>query len=225
MGAKALVIGSTGLVGGHLVRLLLADPRFDRVVSLARRPLDLQSPRLDAQVVDFRAPQLWAEQVAGDVLFLALGTTRKQAGSAQAQYEVDHTFQYRTAEAGRRNGVPACVVVSSSGANPRSPLFYPRMKGELERDLSALGFPRLRILRPGLLEGERSEPRTGEKLGASVLGLLRVVPGLRAWRPIPGEEVARAAVQAWAEGGEGVRTWDLGEVFDLAGVPHSATTT
>jgi uncharacterized protein YbjT (DUF2867 family) len=170
-GRRAVVVGATGLVGAELVRLLLADPRFAAVTVLVRRagaaPRDA---KLSEHVVDFDAPDAWAPLVRGDVLFSALGTTIRAAGSQAAQYRVDHGYQHAAARAARGNGVPAYVLVSSAGASPRSRIFYSRMKGELERDVEALGFERTRILRPGMLDGDRREHRTGEQL---VLRMLR----------------------------------------------------
>lgn len=142
MGARAIVIGSTGLVGKQLIEQLLEDARFDRVGSFVRRPSGRTHPKLDEHVVDFRAPDAWASQVTGDVLFSALGTTLKQAGSKEAQYEVDYTFQFRTAQAAAKNGVKEYVLVSSASASASSMVFYSRIKGELERDTQKLGSPR-----------------------------------------------------------------------------------
>ncbi len=216
MGSTALVIGSTGLVGGHLVRALLEDPRFDKVVSFARRVPGYAHPKLNPRVVDFRDPAAWAAYVQGDVLFSALGTTLKQAGGKEAQYEVDHTFQLQTAKSARENGVPAFVLVSSSGANERSRIFYSRMKGELEREVRALGFPRLRILRPGILAGDREEARPAEHAAAVLMQGMKFVPGLRALRPIHGSVMAKALVQAWAEGEDDSRVYGMADCFALA---------
>lgn len=216
MGSTALVIGSTGLVGGHLIRELAADPRFDRIVSFARRRPSFEHPKLDAQVVDFRAPVSWADRVRGDVLFSALGTTRKQAGSNDAQYEVDYTFQFNAAKAAAANGVRTLALVSSSGADPGSRIFYSRIKGELERDVCALGFPRVRILRPGILDGDREQRRPAEHAAATVMQALRFVPGLKALRPIHGRFVARALIQAWSEDDQAIAVYGMGDVFALA---------
>lgn len=191
----AVVVGGTGLVGTQLVRQLLADGRFGKVVLLGRRPSGVAGPKVREHVIDFDRPETWRELVAGDVLFSALGTTIKAAGSREAQYRVDHGYQLAVAEAARRNGVETLVLVSSGGADPRSRIFYARMKGELERDVEALGFPRLRLLRPGPLDGERRERRAGE---AAMLRVLRpLAPVLPAGaRPIRDEVVARAAIAA-----------------------------
>jgi uncharacterized protein YbjT (DUF2867 family) len=213
-GARAVVLGATGLVGAELVKLLLGDARFAAVAVLARRPTGVAHPKLAEHVVAFDAPDAWAPLVRGDVLFSALGTTLRAAGSEAAQYRVDHGYPYAAARAARENGVPACVLVSSAGASPRSRLFYSRMKGELERDVEALGFVRTRILRPGMLDGERKEHRRGERLA---LGLLRpLAPVLPApLRPIPAAAVARAAIAAALDPAPGTVRYEAADLFRL----------
>ncbi len=211
---RAIVIGGTGLVGRELVRLLVGDERFGAVVLLGRRTHGVSDPKVQEHLIDFERPAAWRELVAGDVLFSSLGTTIKKAGSQAAQYRVDHDYQFRVAEAARGNGVPAFVLVSSGGANPRSRLFYPRIKGELERDVTALGFPRLRILRPGPLDGGRREYRAGE---AFALRVLRPLAPLLPWgmRPIRAETVARAAIATALDPAVGTQIHDARALFQL----------
>jgi uncharacterized protein YbjT (DUF2867 family) len=210
----AVVIGGTGLVGTQLVRQLLADERFGAVVLLGRRPSGVAHPKLREHLIDFERPETWNALVAGDVLFSALGTTRKAAGSERAQHHVDHTYNLWVAEAARRNGVGTFVLVSSGGANPRSPISYARTKGELERDVTALGFPRLRLLRPGPLDGQRREHRAGE---VWMLRCLRpLAPILPAGsRPIRDEVVARAAIAAAFEPAPGPVIHVAADLFRL----------
>jgi uncharacterized protein YbjT (DUF2867 family) len=212
----AIVIGATGLVGAELVRRLLADERFGSVVALVRRPSGVAHDKLREHLVDFGAPASFAALVRGDVLFSALGTTLRAAGSQEAQRRVDHGYQLAVAEAARRNGVGTLVLVSSSGASPRSRIFYLRMKGELERDVEALGFPWTRILRPGMLDGERREPRAGERIGLALLRPLAPVLPASA-RPIHAATVARAAVAAALDPSPGTVRHEPGALFRLGG--------
>jgi uncharacterized protein YbjT (DUF2867 family) len=213
-GARAVIVGATGLVGTELLRLLLSDGHFASVAALGRRRTGAAHPNLTEHVVDFDAPAAWAPLVRGDVLFSALGTTIRAAGSQAAQYRVDHGYQLAAARAARGNAVPAYVLVSSAGASPRSLIFYSRMKGELERDVEALGFERTRILRPGMLDGERRARRTGERLA---LALLRpLAPALPAVaRPIPAAAVARAAIAAALDPAPGLRRHEPADLFRL----------
>lgn len=211
---SAIVLGATGLVGSALVRRLLADERFGSVRTLVRRPAGTRDARLEEHVVDFDAPGSWSGLVRGDVLFSALGTTLRAAGSQEAQRKVDHGVQLRVAEAARRNGVETYVLVSAAGASPASRIFYSRMKGELERDVEALRFPRARILRPGLLDGERREVRSGERWALRLLRPLAPVLPASA-RPIRVEVVARAAIAAALDPAPGARRYEAGELFRL----------
>ena len=150
-------------------------------------------------IVDFDKPEEWAAYIIGDVLFSAFGTTLKKAGSKEAQYKIDYHYQYLVARLAAENGVPDCVIVSSPGANPDSRLFYTRIKGELDRDVSKLGYDRFSIIRPSVLEGERPENRLGEKIGIVIGKLLSWIPGLRIYRPISGKKVALAMINAWSQ--------------------------
>jgi uncharacterized protein YbjT (DUF2867 family) len=217
-GRTAVVIGATGLVGVELVAQLLADPRFAAVVVLARRATGVAHPRLREHLVDLGAPGPWEALVAGDALLSALGTTLAAAGSPAAQYRVDHDAQLRVAAAARRNGVPACVIVSSAGASPSSRLFYSRMKGELERDVEALGFPRTRFLRPGPLDGPRRERRTAERWMLRALRpLAPLLPAVA--RPVHAAIVARAAIAAALDPAPGVARWEPAALFRMGAAP------
>lgn len=129
---KALVIGATGAVGKDLVEQLLKDDSFERVDVFVRREMPLLSSKLVSHVVDFDHPEGWTGLLTGDVLFSCLGTTIKAAGSQDAQWKVDYTYQYDTAKAARANGVQQYILVSSVGADAHSKIFYSRMKGQLD---------------------------------------------------------------------------------------------
>ena len=215
----AIVIGATGLVGSALVDQLLADDRFSEVKIFVRRSSGLHHPKLRESVIDFDHPEAWSAEVQGDVLFSCLGTTMKQAGSKEAQYRIDHTYQFETAKAAAANGVPRYVLVSSAMASEHSRIFYSRIKGELERDTEKLPFTLVTFLQPGLLTGPRKEERAGEKIGYGLLRLLNRIGIANSQRPIPGATVAKAMIAASFREGERVRTYALLEVFRLAGEP------
>ncbi len=212
----ALVIGATGLVGSHLVDLLLPDNRFDKVKIFVRRSTGITHPKLAEHLINFDQPDQWRSLVTGDVLFSTLGTTIKKAGSQAAQYKIDYTYQYEFARAAAENGVPVYVLVSSAGANARSSIFYSRMKGELEEAVVKLAFSHIHIIKPGVLTGPRKENRTGEKIGIAVLSVLHKVPGLVKFKPIHAALVARAMIHAAMDETQTLKTHTLQGVFDLA---------
>jgi len=189
---NAIVIGSTGLTGSALLKQLSADKRFEEIISLQRRALDRPLPKVKEVIVDFDHPESWKDQVRGDVLFSAMGTTLKKAGSKEAQYKVDYDYQYEVAQAAANNGVPMYILVSAAMANPKSRIFYSKMKGKLEEAIKKLPFKKIYILRPGLIHGPRADKRSLEKISAGLMSFLSRIPGLSVWKPLSGEELAYA---------------------------------
>jgi len=191
---SVLLAGATGLVGRDVLASLLADPRVARVVAPSRRALPLH-PKLIEVRVDYDALPEDASWWSVDAVVCTLGTTMAVAGSREAFRRVDHDYPLRVAQLALRHGAGAYALNSAMGADPGSRFFYNRVKGELERDLAALGYPSLTCVRPGLIGGERSEKRRGERAMTVVLGALGpVLP--RAWRINPASRIAAVLVEA-----------------------------
>lgn len=212
---EVLVLGATGLVGSALVsRLLESEPA--RVIGVGRRKTGREHERLEERVVDFEDPDSVAANIRGQALVSALGTTLKVAGSQDAQWKVDYEYQLNVARAAKQNGVEHYVLVSSTGANPKARVFYSRMKGELERAVESLKFPSLTILRPGILDGARTEDRPGERVALSLLRALPQALLPAPARPVPVRVVANAAIAGLKEG-DGQRIWEAATIFERGG--------
>lgn len=169
------MVGSTGLVGTECLHLLSEDSAHRPVVALTRRPLPSPVPSgVTERVISFDRLEEHRDEIRGDHVFCALGTTIGKAGSKKRFHEVDHSLPLVIARLALENGARHFSLVSAVGADPDSRVFYNRVKGELERDIRALGYPSLVILRPSVLAGERRESRPMETLGRL---LLRLVPG------------------------------------------------
>ena len=216
MGKVALVVGATGLVGRNLLQQLLLDDGYSRVIAFVRRYPGIAHGKLETHLINFDEPASWQKLVKGDVLFSALGTTIKQAGSQQNQYKIDYTYQYNFAAAAANNGVPVYVLVSSAGADAKSRIFYSRMKGELEAVDAKLPFQLISLLQPGLLVGEREQTRTGEKTAYKALTFFNKLGLFKKYRPIGGATVAKAMINAAKNTEEGLNTYSLDKVFSLA---------
>ena len=213
----AIVIGATGLVGGHLVNQLLEDDEIEKVILFVRRNSGKSHPKLQELVVDFDQIDSFKDMIKADLVFSCMGTTLKTAGSKDAQWKIDYTYQHEFANAAKENGVESFVLVSSSGANPKSKIFYSRMKGELEEAIKAMNFSNLHIFQPSVLVGERAEKRSGEESGAKVIRILsKLIPPLKKWRPIKGEEVAKAMLKAsLSEEYKGYQLFVLDQIFKI----------
>ncbi len=216
MNKSAIIIGATGLVGNQLLQLLLEDNDFSLVKIFVRKPTGIVHAKLIELVVDFDEIESFKSEITGDVLFSCMGTTLKQAGSKDAQYKVDYTYQYKFAELARQNGVLDYLLVSSTGANSKSAIFYSRIKGELEQSVKEMPFERIVIVQPSVLKGERKENRFGEKMGAMLIdGLSQIIPPFRKYRSISGQQVAQALVRFYKlENDEQCSIYRLDELFD-----------
>jgi uncharacterized protein YbjT (DUF2867 family) len=215
----AVLLGATGLVGGHALRLLAHDGRWDRVVTLDRRPLATASARHAPHVVDVGRLAEHADLLAGDDLFCCLGTTMKQAGSEEAFRRVDLEIPAEAARLAHGRGAGQMLLVSALGADPNSRIFYNRTKGEAEAAVRAVGFESVGLFRPSLLTGDRDEGRPGEQAAAVALRVVSplLLGPLSSLRPTPAEAVARALVAVAAERPAGVRVYGPGEIKARAG--------
>ena len=205
MSRTALVAGATGLVGSHVLELLLADPEWSHVVTVGRRKPSQQHAKLEQRVLDLSELERVSDIPHVDDVFCCLGTTIKQAGSQRAFRLVDHDFVVGLARAGLRAGATQVLLVSAIGADPESRVFYSRVKGETEAAIRKLPYRGIQIFRPSLLLGDRSEFRLGERiatLGASVLPAL-LFGRLRRYRPIQAATVAQAMVSIAKEAPRG----------------------
>jgi uncharacterized protein YbjT (DUF2867 family) len=197
MPRTALLLGATGLVGGELLTLLLADPEYRQVTVLVRRNLPQTHPKLVQRVVDFKDLPKAADAYKVDDVFCCLGTTIKKAGSQEAFRVVDYTYPLESAKLAARQGAGQYLIITALGADAKSSVFYNRVKGEVEEAIGKLPLKSLHIFRPSLLLGNRQESRTGEKIAIAVmkpLGFLLAGP-LKKYRGIQARTVALAMLR------------------------------
>ncbi len=206
MTRTAVIAGATGLVGSHLLGLLLDDGHWDSVLSLGRREVDRSHPRLQQRVVDFAA---LGDLPAVDDVFSCLGTTIKKAGSQAAFSKVDHGAVVALAAAGQRAGASQFLHVTALGSSASSRIFYNRVKGEAERDVAASGIPTTVAFRPSMIDGERPEARAAEQVG--LVAMRTLGPLLGKFRPNRAADIAAAMVREAKSDRSGHRFVDAGD--------------
>ena len=186
----ALVIGATGATGREIVKLLLNDNNFEQVTIFIRKAPKIQHEKLKIHVIDFNEIEKHKDLIKGDVLFSALGTTKKAAGGKKEQYLVDYTYQYEFAKIASENGVGQLSLVSSVGANSKSSFFYPKIKGALEEAVKKLNFKQIDIFQPPMLVRQPDLMRAGEKSGIKFLHRLNKIGILKSQKPLAVEALA-----------------------------------
>jgi uncharacterized protein YbjT (DUF2867 family) len=213
---SAAVLGATGLVGGHCLQALLGRTEFGNVLALGRRTVELQHPKLRQKLVQL------GTLTGGDAfsgitdVFCCLGTTIKKAGSQEAFRRVDHDYVVDAASAAFAQGAKQFLLVSSIGADVESRIFYSRVKGEVERDVSVIGFHAVHIFRPSFLVGDREEPRFRETIATTVS---KAIPFLfagpfRKYKPIEARTVARVMVKIALKNQAGINIHESDEIQD-----------
>ncbi|MBD2757589.1 oxidoreductase [Spirosoma validum] len=201
----ALVLGATGLIGDLLTHRLVDSPFYSNVKVLVRKSLNWQHPRLQEVQFDFDHPNGLVTQA--DDIFCCLGTTIKKAGSKEAFRKVDYQYPLDIARLGLTNGSQQFAIVTAMGADAGSSIFYNRVKGEVERDLTSLKYPTLLVFRPSLLLGNRSENRLGERIASGVMRLFNpVIPDK--YKGIDAEKVANAMLTTMQQGLEGKHVFE-----------------
>jgi uncharacterized protein YbjT (DUF2867 family) len=187
---NALVIGATGATGRELVKLLLNDKEVEKVTIFVRNAPVIDHEKLKIHTVGFNEIEKHKDLIKGDVLFSALGTTKKDAGGKKEQYLVDYTFQYEFAKIAAINGVENYSLVSSTGANAKSSFFYPKTKGALEEAIKKLSFRKIDIFQPPMLIRQPDLMRAGEKSGIKILNKLNKIGILKSQKPLAVEALA-----------------------------------
>jgi uncharacterized protein YbjT (DUF2867 family) len=212
---KALVIGATGATGRELVNSLINDEDFDQVSIFVRKAPELEHEKLKIHTIDFNEIKRHKDLIKGDILFSALGTTKKEAGGKQRQYIIDYTYQYEFAKIAAENGVNQLSLVSSIGANPKSFMFYPKMKGELESDVKKLKFKKIDIFQPPILIRQPEIIRKAEKKAISIIQKLNKLGILISQQPLMVSNLAERMVKtAKTNSKEKVNTYLPKELFN-----------
>ena len=201
---KAIIIGATGLVGNHILRRLLDREDIRQVLIFVRHSSGILHPKLIERVVDFERIDKWHDEIRGDILFSALGTTLKAAGSKAAQYRIDYDYQFTVAQAAAKNGVSRYVLISSVNADAQSAFFYLKMKGELEEAVKALNFKSISILRPGPLKGLRKKNRLSEVISVKLLELMPEILVRPGMKPVSAEKVANKSINCGLSSNSGL---------------------
>jgi uncharacterized protein YbjT (DUF2867 family) len=208
----ALIAGATGLIGKELVHKMLQSGQYNRIYLISRKPGGIVNEKIQEIIIDFEQIGKITLDNPVDEAFCTLGTTMKQAGSREKFRKVDLEYVTSFARLAKTSGAAKFLVISSMGANPKSAVFYNRIKGLAEEGLQNLGFKHLVILRPSLLLGKRPEPRLGEQMGAIFMKTFDfLIPDN--YKTIEASRVAEKMLEMAGKAIEGVTVVESGEMI------------
>ena len=194
----AIVFGSSGLVGGHLLNQLINDNKYSKIKLFIRTDPEISDPKVEVIKTNFNNLQNHKEDIKGDDCFFCIGTTKQNSPDKDDYRKVELEVPKEIAQIAKSNLVNSFIFVSALYANPKSSGNYVRFKGLVEEELKSLNFTKLGIMRPSFLMGDRKEKRVGEKIGIFVFKLLSplLLGPLKKMRPINAETVAKAMIRA-----------------------------
>jgi len=216
--ASTILVGSTGLVGSHILSTLLALPTVTAVHAIARRQPKISDGKLQT-VIELDSSK-WASEVAAiqptpSIFFSALGTTRGQAGGVENQRKIDYDLNVELAKAAKAAGVKVYVMISTNGANSKSINAYVRMKGELDEAVKSLDFDHTVIVKPGLIVGSREDSRPAEAIVRGIAKFTGAISGgwlSDGWSQ-DADVIAKAAISAGLKAleGDAPKVWELAQ--------------
>ena len=210
----ALVVGGTGLVGGHLVDFLVKSHAYEEIIVLVRPGSSYHKEGTKRIEVDFDHLMDFDQFLKAEAVFCCLGTTIKKAGSKENFRRVDFDYPLAIAQKTKQLGAQQFNIITAGGANSKSLFFYSRVKGDIEKAIAELNFHNLNIFRPSLLLGKREEKRITEDIGAAVARIINptLLGKMRKYRAIQAQIVANAMVEVSLKNLSGIHIIESDEI-------------
>ena len=192
----ALIFGSSGLVGSHLLSLIIKNNNYNKIKLFTRSETTISNSQIEIIKIDFNNLENHKDTIIGDDCFFCIGTTRKNTPDKNEYIKVEYNIPVEVAKIAKENSINSFTYISSMGANPSASGLYLKNKGQAEEALKKLNFPKLSIMRPSILLGNRRENRIGEKIGIFVMKSFSplFLGKMKKYKPIKVENVAKAMI-------------------------------
>ena len=193
----ALVFGSSGLVGSHVLSQLISNNNYSKIKLFVRSSIDISDPKIEIIQTDFNNLENHREDIKGDDCFFCIGTTKRNSPDKNEYQRIELNIPKQVAQIAKSNNIKSYFFISSGYANSKSSGDYLKYKGLVEEEILNLGFSKTGILRPSFILGNRKEFRLGEKIGIIIFKLLNplFVGPLRKMRSIHSETIAIAMIK------------------------------
>tara|TARA_B100001250_G_C19489126_1_gene652224 strand:+ start:74 stop:730 length:657 start_codon:yes stop_codon:yes gene_type:complete len=190
----ALIFGSSGLIGNHLLDLILKGDSYQKIKLFVRSNITIKDPRVEIICDDFKNLDNLKNNIIGDDCFFCIGTTRKDTPNKKEYRRVEYEIPLHIAKITKLNSINSFIYVSSIGANAKVSNNYLKNKGQVEDELLKLNFKKLGIIRPSLLLGNRKNFRLGERIAQLVMKNISFIfiGKMKKYKPIQAVNVAKA---------------------------------
>lgn len=194
MSKTVIILGATGLTGGLLTELLIKDDAFSKIKLISRRATGFEHPKVEDIICDVLELETIKAQFTADVVFCCIGTTKAKTPDRDLYYKIDHGIPTAAAGLAKENNIPTFMVISSAGTSTKSPFFYVRTKGEMERDVLDIGVQNTYIIKPAFINGRPDEERKGEKVLKKLMAIsdFLMVGPLKKYRSVMAADIAKA---------------------------------
>lgn len=215
---KALVLGGSGLIGSYLIHQLLEHQAYEQIRSIGRKSLAITHPQFQEKTIRLHQLEQENDFFRVDEVYCCLGTTMKKAKTKDHFRQVDFVYPIQAAKLAASVGAKQFLIVTSLGANKKSPFFYLRVKGEVEEALHNISIPSIHIFQPSFLLGNRKEFRLNEKIFSFLeKPLTRLMMGsLAVYRPIHASTVAKAMITIATQDIKGYHTYPSYKIKKIA---------
>ena len=193
----AILFGSTGLVGGLLLNLLIKDENYKKIKIFNRSPIEISNPKIEIIQTDFTKLENFKNQMVGDECFFCIGTTKKKTPSKQDYINIEYNLPIKIGKICKENNIEIFTYISSIGAGANKSNLYLKNKGMAEEELKKLNFRKFIAIRPSFLIGNRKEERLGEKIGIFAMKCISpfLVGSLKKYKSINSEIVANSIIK------------------------------
>ena len=192
----ALIFGSSGLIGNHLLDFILKDNYYQKIKLFVRSNIDIKDSRIEIIYDDFINIDNLKNSIVGDDCFFCIGTTKKDTPNKNEYRRIEYDIPVNIAKIAKINSVNSFYYVSSMGANSNVSNSYLKNKGEVEDELTKLNFNKLAILKPSLLLGNRKKFRLGEHIAQLIMTKLTFIfmGKMKKYKPIKAIDVVKAMI-------------------------------
>lgn len=175
MSKTAIILGATGLTGGLLLKQLINDRRYHKIILFSRKPCGFKHDKIEEHLINLLELSTYKAQFIAEDVFCCIGSTKAKTPNEKLYYQIDYGIPVMAAQLCKENNIQTFIVISALGADKQSKMFYNRTKGKMEEAVLMEKITNTYILQPSLISGTRNEKRFGEDIAKLFMKLINPI--------------------------------------------------